>query len=83
MVSLLPRFYDVTSGAILINGVDVRDMTLESLRANIGVVFQDNFLFSGTIRENIMLGNENATEKEDDDDVSDEELELIEDDEDL
>jgi subfamily B ATP-binding cassette protein MsbA len=64
VVSLLPRFYDVTSGAILINGVDVRDMTLESLRANIGVVFQDNFLFSGTIRENIMLGNENATEKE-------------------
>jgi len=64
VVSLLPRFYDVTSGAVLIDGVDVRDMTLKSLRANIGVVFQDNFLFSGTIRENIMLGNENATPEE-------------------
>ncbi|MBO4672067.1 MAG: ABC transporter ATP-binding protein [Alphaproteobacteria bacterium] len=64
VVNLLPRFYDVTSGAITIDGVDIRDMTLKSLRANIGVVFQDNFLFSGTIRENIMLGNENATEEE-------------------
>ena len=64
VVSLLPRFYDVTGGAILIDGVDVRDITLKSLRANIGVVFQDNFLFSGTIRENIMLGNENATDEE-------------------
>lgn len=61
VVSLLPRFYDVTSGAVLIDGTDVRDITLKSLRANIGVVFQDNFLFSGTIRENIMMGNENAT----------------------
>ena len=64
VVSLLPRFYDVTSGSILIDGVDIRDMTLQSLRANIGVVFQDNFLFSGTIRENIMLGNETATPEE-------------------
>ena len=64
VVSLLPRFYDVTDGAILIDGVDVRDMTQESLRGNIAVVFQDNFLFSGTIRENIMLGNENATPEE-------------------
>lgn len=64
VVSLLPRFYDVTSGAVLIDGVDVRDMTLKSLRANIGVVFQDNFLFSGTIRENIMLGKEDATPEE-------------------
>jgi len=64
VVSLLPRFYDVTDGAILINGVDIRDVTMESLHENIGVVFQDNFLFSGTIRENIMLGNENATEEE-------------------
>ena len=64
VVSLLPRFYDVTSGAITIDGVDIRDMTLKSLRANIGVVFQDNFLFSGTIRENIMLGNETATPEE-------------------
>lgn len=64
VVNLLPRFYDVTKGAILIDGVDIRDMTLKSLRANIGVVFQDNFLFGGTIRENIMLGNETATEEE-------------------
>ena len=64
LVSLLPRFYDVTHGAILIDGTDIRDITLKSLRHNIAVVFQDNFLFSGTIRENIMLGNENATEEE-------------------
>ncbi len=64
MVNLLPRFYDVTSGQILIDGTDIRDYTLKSLRDNISVVFQDNFLFSGTIRENIMLGNENAGEEE-------------------
>lgn len=60
-ISLLPRFYDVTGGNILIDGVDIRDYSLQSLRDNIGVVFQDNFLFAGTIRENIMLGNANAT----------------------
>ena len=48
----------------MIDGVDVRNITLESLRDNISIVFQDNFLFSGTIRENIMLGNLNATEEE-------------------
>lgn len=64
VISLLSRFYDVTSGNVLIDGVDIRDFTLKSLRENIGVVFQDNFLFSGTIRENIMLGNPNATESE-------------------
>ena len=64
VVSLLPRFYDVTRGAILIDGVDVRDIKLESLHQNIGVVFQDNFLFAGTVRENIMLGNEKATPEE-------------------
>lgn len=64
IVNLLPRFYDITSGAITIDGVDIRDYTLESLRQNIAVVFQDNFLFSGTIRENILLGNENATEEQ-------------------
>ena len=64
MVNLLPRFYDVTSGSLCIDGKDVRDYTLESLRNNISVVFQDNFLFSGTIRENIMLGNENATSEQ-------------------
>ena len=62
IVNLIPRFYDVKSGAIKINGIDIRDYTLESLRENISVVFQDNFLFSGTIRENIMLGRANATE---------------------
>ena len=63
-VNLLPRFYDVTEGQILIDGRDIRDYTLESLREKIAVVFQDNFLFSGTIRENILLGNETASEDE-------------------
>ena len=64
MVNLLPRFYDVKSGAVLFDGVDVRDLDLDSLRDKIAVVFQDNFLFSGTIRDNIMLGKENASEEE-------------------
>lgn len=63
-VGLIPRFYDVLNGAIKIDGIDVRDMTLESLRDNIAVVFQDNFLFEGTIRENILLGKPSATEEE-------------------
>ena len=63
-VSLLPRFYDVTEGQILINGKDIRNYTLHSLRENIAVVFQDNYLFSGTIRENIMLGKKDASEEE-------------------
>lgn len=62
LVNLLPRFYDVSNGSITVDGTDIRDFTLHSLRQNIAVVFQDNFLFSGTIRENIMLGNEDATE---------------------
>ena len=64
MVNLLPRFYDVTSGSLMFDGTDVRDFDLNSLRDNIAVVFQDNFLFSGTIRDNIMLGNENATNEQ-------------------
>lgn len=64
IVNLIPRFYDIKSGSITIDGIDIRDYTLESLRQNIAVVFQDNFLFSGTIRENILLGNENATEEQ-------------------
>ncbi|MCQ2582034.1 MAG: ABC transporter ATP-binding protein/permease [Alphaproteobacteria bacterium] len=64
VVNLLPRFYDVTEGGIYIDGTDIRDFTMKSLRQNIGVVFQDNFLFAGTIRENILLGNENATQEE-------------------
>ncbi len=63
-VNLLPRFYDIKEGSITIDGTDIRDFTLESLRNNIAVVFQDNFLFSGTIRENIMLGDENATQEQ-------------------
>ena len=62
LVSLLPRFYDVTAGQICVDGTDIRDFTLHSLRQNIAVVFQDNFLFAGTIRENILLGDQNATE---------------------
>ena len=64
LVNLLPRFYDVTKGSITVDGKDIRDFTLKSLRQNIGVVFQDNFLFDGTIRENIMLGNEDASEEQ-------------------
>ena len=64
IVNLIPRFYEITEGSIQIDGHDIRDVTLESLRGQIAVVFQDNFLFSGTIRENIMLGKEDATEEE-------------------
>ncbi|SHE13371.1 ABC transporter ATP-binding protein [Chlamydia abortus] len=62
--SLLPRFYDVTGGRITIDGLDIRDMTLQSLRRNIGIVQQDVFLFSGTIRENIAYGDLKATEEQ-------------------
>lgn len=62
--NLLPRFYDVTEGEVSIDGVDVRDIDLADLRQNIAIVFQDNFLFGGTIRENILLGRRNATEAE-------------------
>lgn len=61
IVNLIPRFYDVKSGAIEFDGVDIRKFELHSLRDNISFVFQDNFLFSGTIRDNIMMGNPNAT----------------------
>ena len=54
--SLLPRFYEVTDGRIAIDGIDIRDMTLKSLRSNIGIVQQDVFLFAGTVRENIAYG---------------------------
>ena len=63
VVSLLPRFYDVTSGSIQFDGIDIRNFDLKSLRDNISFVFQDNFLFSGTIKDNIMMGNEGATEE--------------------
>ncbi|WP_455661488.1 ABC transporter ATP-binding protein [Pradoshia sp.] len=62
--SLIPRFYDVDGGSIKIDGVDIRDMTLESLRKQIGIVQQDVFLFAGTIRENIAYGNLDASFEE-------------------
>ena len=61
VVSLLPRFYDVKSGSIEFDGTDIRNFDLSSLRDNISFVFQDNFMFTGTIRENILLGNEKAS----------------------
>jgi ATP-binding cassette subfamily B protein len=64
VVNLLPRFYDVTGGAITIDGTDIRDVTVESLRANIGIVQQDVFLFIGTIRDNIAYGRPSATQEE-------------------
>lgn len=62
--SLLPRFYDAQSGRITIDGIDIRDMTLASLRRNIGIVQQDVFLFAGTIRENIAYGRLEASEED-------------------
>lgn len=62
--SLIPRFYDVDQGKITIDGIDVRDMTKRSLRSQIGIVQQDVFLFTGTIRENIAYGKLDATEEE-------------------
>ena len=64
LVNLIPRFYDIKSGSLTIDGVDIRNFSLNSLRSNISIVFQDNFLFSGTIKENIMMGNPDATVEE-------------------
>ncbi|CAN5354017.1 ABC transporter ATP-binding protein [soil metagenome] len=64
MINLLVRFYDVTSGAIRIDGHNVRDVTQESLRSQVGVVLQDTFLFAGTIAENILYGRPDATEED-------------------
>ena len=64
LVNLIPRFYDIKSGSITIDGVDIREFSLSSLRHNISMVFQDNFLFSGTIKENIMMGNPDASTEE-------------------
>ncbi len=64
LANLLPRLYDPTRGRILINGQDISRVTLSSLRAHIGVVQQETFLFSGTVRENILLGRPDATEEE-------------------
>lgn len=64
VVNLIPRFYDVNSGSIRINDIDIRDYDLISLRNAISFVFQDNYLFSGTIKENILMGKPNATDSE-------------------
>lgn len=64
LVNLIPRFYDVTEGCITIDGADIRQMTLASLRDSIGMVLQDSILFSGTIGENISWGRANASEEE-------------------
>src|SRR5579871_4321417 len=64
LASLVPRFYDVTSGRVLVDGVDVRDVTLDSLRREIGVIPQDPFLFSTTVRENIAFGRPEMTDDE-------------------
>ena len=64
LAMLVPRFYDVTAGRITIDGVDIRDATLASLRRQIGIVAQDPFLFSATVRENIAFGRPDATDEE-------------------
>ncbi len=64
LVNLIPRFYDVSGGAVLLDGVDVRDYPLEELRGRIGMVLQNNVLFTGTIRENLLWGRPDATEEE-------------------
>jgi len=64
LVGLIPRFYDVTSGAVRVDGHDVRDVTLQSLRQSIAIVLQDVFLFHGSVRENILFGKPEATEDE-------------------
>ncbi len=64
IINLIPRFYDIKEGQILFDGKDIHDFDLTSLRSQIAVVFQDNFLFSGTIRDNIMLGKPDATDDE-------------------
>ena len=63
VVNLIPRFYDVKSGAVKFDGINIKDFELSTLRDHISFVFQDNFLFSGTIRENILLANPNATQE--------------------
>ncbi|MFL0194250.1 ABC transporter ATP-binding protein [Clostridium sp. WILCCON 0269] len=64
LCSLLPRFYDVSSGSVMIDGMDVRDVTIESLRNSIGIVQQDVYLFSGTLKENIKYGKPEASDED-------------------
>ncbi len=64
MASLIPRFYDVTHGSLLLDGIDIREMALRSLREQVSMVLQDVFLFHGSVRENILFGRMNASEQE-------------------
>ena len=64
IINLIPRFYDVCDGAVRIDGIDVRDVSMESLRRQIGIVLQDTFLFSATVMENIRYGRPSATDEE-------------------
>lgn len=64
IISLIPRFYDVTGGTVLIDGQDVRDVTIHSLRSQIGLVLQDNILFSDSVKENILMGKPGASDEE-------------------
>jgi len=64
MCSLIPRFYEVSEGLITIDGIDIKDIKLKSLRKNIGIVQQDVYLFAGTVMDNIRYGNANATEED-------------------
>jgi ATP-binding cassette subfamily B protein len=64
LVNLVPRFYDTTDGRVLVDGTDVRDVTLDSLRSQIGIVLQDTFLFNDTVRNNIRYGRLSATDEE-------------------
>lgn len=63
LVGLIPRFYDVQKGSLIVGGKDIKHWTMESLRNQIGMVLQDNFLFSGSVRENIMLGNPDSDDE--------------------
>ncbi|MCL6602925.1 MAG: ABC transporter ATP-binding protein/permease [Paenibacillus sp.] len=64
LISLIPRFYDIQEGSLKMDGQDIKGLTQESLRKAVGMVLQDNFLFSGSVRDNILFGNPNASEKE-------------------
>jgi len=64
LINLIPRFYDVSKGRVLVDGIDVRDVTIESLRRQIGIVTQETFLFSASLRDNIAYGKPEATEQE-------------------
>ena len=64
IVSLIPRFYDATTGAVNIDNINIKDVTIESLRSQIGIVLQDNILFSDSVKQNILMGNPGATDEQ-------------------